>query len=389
MALLVQCHQCGKVLELDDGFRGGVCRCSQCGALLRVPMTDNREVQKSRPAEPAAPKNKAASVSGSAGDASASHTNRPHSDRPETPDIPSSHRPVRPESTGAFAGSGALRPSRPESPLTERLAQRPATPPTPDIGISSGIRRSQSPAPRRQPGKVQARGDSHDPGRRADIGRRKLANLPIWVYAVAAAVVLLIVVVILVWALFAVSHSSSAPSAAHQTHPKVPPVTTVDFLGIPIKSGKVIFSLDGSSANVGSFNVLVSILKKTINRLPSASQVRIAVWTPAGLKLYPSKGWLTATDKKKVFHLLLAYSPYGSTSMTKMIIRTLKIGAEQNIFTTQKILAPAGLLTAVRPAIHQGQIIDVISIDGERRELRKLAKSTGGSFRMVSLSDLQ
>ena len=377
------------MLELDDGFRGGVCRCSQCGALLRVPMTDTREVQKSRPAEPAAPKNKPASVSGSTADPSASHTNLSHSDRPETPDIPSSHRPVRPESTGAFAGSGALRPSRPESPLTERLAQRPAAPPPPDTGISSGIRRSQSPAPRQQRGKVQPRSDSRDHGRHATAGSRKLANLPIWVYAVAAAVVLLIVIVVLIGAIFTITKPSSAPSAAHQARPKAPPVSTVDFLGIPIKSGKVIFSLDGSSANIGSFNVLVSILKQSINRLSSASQVRIAVWTPSGLKLYPSKGWLTATDKKRVFHSLLAYSPYGSTSMTKMIIRTLKIGAEQNIFATQKIIAPANLLTAVHPAIRRGQIIDVISIDGERRELKKLAESTGGTFKMVSLSDLQ
>ncbi len=374
------------MLELDDGFRGGVCRCSQCGALLRVPMTDTREVQKSRPAEPAGPANKRNSMSGGGDGATAPNVSSP-SGRPETPDIPSSHRPGRPESPGVFSGSGSLRPARPESPLTERLTQRPAAPP--DIGISSGIRRGQSPASRRPPTKAQPGNFSRDTTQRAGSGSRKLANLPIWIYAVAAAVVLLIVVVILVWAVFAITKPSSAPSAAHQTHPKAPPVVAVDFLGIPIKSGKVIFSLDGSSANGGSFNLLVSTLSTAITRLSSASHVRIAVWTPSGLKLYPSQGWLTASNQKKVFHSLLNYSPYGSTSITKMMIRTLKLGAEQNIFTTQKIIVPADLVTAVRPAIHRGQKIDIISIDGETHLLKKLADSTGGTFKMVSPSSLQ
>ena len=374
------------MLELDDGFRGGVCRCSQCGALLRVPMTDTRDVQKSRPAEPAGPANKRTSSSdGSHGSPAPNASSQ--SGRPETPDIPSSHRPGRPESPGAFSGSGSLRPARPESPLTERLAQRPAAPP--DIGISSGIRRNQSPASRRPPNKAQPGNFSRDTTQRAGSDRRKLANLPIWVYAVAAAVVLLIVIVLLIGALFAITKPSSTPSAAHRVPPRAAPVSTVEFLGIPIKSGKVIFSLDGSSANGGSFNLLVSKLSTTINKLSSASHVRIAVWTPSGLKLYPTKGYLTASNQTRAFHSLLNYSPYGSTSITKMMIRTLKLGAKQNIFTTQKIVVPADLVTAVRPAIHRGQKIDVISIDGETHLLKKLADSTGGTFKMVSPSDLQ
>lgn len=348
-------------------------------------MTDTREVQKSRPAEPAGPANKRTSISG--GEGSAAPNASSQSGRPETPDIPSSHRPGRPESPGAFSGSGSLRPARPESPLTERLAQRPAAPP--DIGISSGIRRGQTAASHRPPTKAQPGNFSRDTTQRAATGSRNLANLPIWVYAVAAAVVLLIVVAILIWAIFAITKPSSAPSAAHRVPHRTARISTVQFLGIPIKSGKVIFSLDGSSANGGSFNLLVSMLSTTLTQLSSASHVRIAVWTPSGLKLYPNKGWLTASNQKKVFHSLLNYSPYGSTSITKMMIRTLKLGAEQNIFTTQKIIVPADLVTAVRPAIHRGQKIDVISIDGETHLLKKLADSTGGTFKMVSLSDLQ
>src|ERR1041384_1880667 len=53
MAVVVQCFHCNAVLELDEGFRGGVCRCSGCGSLLQVPKAD-REVG-SRRKRPAAP----------------------------------------------------------------------------------------------------------------------------------------------------------------------------------------------------------------------------------------------------------------------------------------------------------------------------------------------
>ena len=53
MAVVVQCFHCAHTLELDDGFRGGVCRCSRCGALLQVPKGDGSPVV--RPPRPAAP----------------------------------------------------------------------------------------------------------------------------------------------------------------------------------------------------------------------------------------------------------------------------------------------------------------------------------------------
>ena len=56
MAVVVQCFKCGAILELDEGFRGGVCRCSTCGSLLQVPRADVEEQHSpgriSRPAAP-------------------------------------------------------------------------------------------------------------------------------------------------------------------------------------------------------------------------------------------------------------------------------------------------------------------------------------------------
>ncbi len=53
MAVVVQCFQCNAVLELDEGFRGGVCRCSGCGTLLQVPRGEVEQTKrKNRPATP-------------------------------------------------------------------------------------------------------------------------------------------------------------------------------------------------------------------------------------------------------------------------------------------------------------------------------------------------
>ena len=51
MAVKVQCSKCNATLELDEGFRGGVCRCT-CGALLQVPRSTTEGAAKVRPTAP-------------------------------------------------------------------------------------------------------------------------------------------------------------------------------------------------------------------------------------------------------------------------------------------------------------------------------------------------
>jgi hypothetical protein len=57
MSVVVQCYHCSAILELDDGFRGGVCRCSSCGSLLQVPRGEDGvpSGKKVRPATPPSP----------------------------------------------------------------------------------------------------------------------------------------------------------------------------------------------------------------------------------------------------------------------------------------------------------------------------------------------
>ncbi len=54
MAMLeLECPSCGAVLELDSGFAGGVCRCSNCSTLMTVPALP--KPSGGRPARPDAP----------------------------------------------------------------------------------------------------------------------------------------------------------------------------------------------------------------------------------------------------------------------------------------------------------------------------------------------
>ncbi|HVT83186.1 MAG TPA: hypothetical protein VHM90_21285 [Phycisphaerae bacterium] len=55
MPVVVQCFHCNAVLELDDGFRGGVCRCSACGSLLQVPKGEADAPPKAKRVRPAVP----------------------------------------------------------------------------------------------------------------------------------------------------------------------------------------------------------------------------------------------------------------------------------------------------------------------------------------------
>lgn len=56
MAMLeMDCPSCGERLELDAGFAGGVCRCSNCGTLMTVPHASaDRPARQARPAAPGA-----------------------------------------------------------------------------------------------------------------------------------------------------------------------------------------------------------------------------------------------------------------------------------------------------------------------------------------------
>ena len=49
----LECPSCSEMLELDAGFAGGVCRCSNCGTLMTVPLDAGRAAEQLSRPEPA------------------------------------------------------------------------------------------------------------------------------------------------------------------------------------------------------------------------------------------------------------------------------------------------------------------------------------------------
>ncbi len=372
MAIVVECYHCHSRLELDDGFRGGVCRCSKCGSLLRVPATAGTpDSARTRPADPGT---RAAS-------------SRPR-DPNEDPGLSASgFRDQSPQrsATPPSAGSGAFTKSpRPSDKPQGKNAGRPTSSPSVPDSLS-GVPQSPIITRKVPPIRPVTKKKSREP-----IPPVKNNTLLLWTLAGFFLVFIIAVIIVLVVALSRSHTPSAARTGASNSGAMAGPSALAAFLGIPLTGKHIIFSLDGSSANLNSFNLLAADVKATVAKLDTGQQIKFAIWTPHGLKLLPPQGWITPPQAAGAEHTLLNYSPYGSTSAAKAMQETLKLGGDQIIFVTAKVfLSDSALPAQIAKVRMPGQHIDVISINGERQELRQLAKQSAGQFRFVTMSDLQ
>lgn len=424
MAIVVQCHQCSKILHLDDGFRGGVCRCGGCGTLLRVPKDTGEQKQSTRPDEPG--------QGAKPGERPESPLQDPGLSR-GTLTGQNAPRPVDMTSSGAFASSGAQnRPAAPVSPnrsvpssadsdaLTglEALA---ALAPTSRDGTKSG---SGRPVP--QPGRKAVQSAISKPSGNtatkatkvppakpnapAGKGKFKPAAPPpiqeatvvndrrgspmlLWIF-IGAGVVFVIAVVLILILVFHQSGGSSASrnsaggaSGGGQSAEVVQ--TGPRFLNIPLVGKRIIFSLDGSSANTNSFNLVAEQVKQAVPTLSSDQKFKIVIWRGKRLHLHPKKGWLTAGTAKKSLSNLMNFTPYGSSDATVCMPGSLKLGGDQIIFVTAKAILPDHIAKLVAAARTHSQRIDTVSVNGERKYLANIAQADDGVFRMVTNTELQ
>ena len=374
MAIVVQCYHCHSRLELDEGFRGGVCRCSKCGSLLKVPVTaGTADSVRTRPADPGT---------------------RPTGSRPRDPNEDpglsasgfrdqSSQRPAAPPSSGSGAFAGSSRHSgMPQGKNSGRPAPKPAVPDTlSGVPQSPIITRKVPPIRQVTPKKPT---EPFPPAK----------NNTLFVWALAGFIFLFVIAVIVVLIVALSRHHTPASSArgtgSSQRKSVVKSAARVAFLGIPLTGKQIIFSLDGSSANLNSFNLLAADIKQTVAKLGAGHEIKFALWTPHGLKLLPPRGWINPSQAAGGEHTLLNYSPYGSTRAAKAMRETLKLGGDQIIFVTAKVfLSDSHLPGQIAKLREPWQHIDVISVNGERKELRQLARQSAGQFRFVTVSDLK
>lgn len=364
MAIIVECHKCSTVLELDDGFRGGVCRCGRCGALLQVPLEAGTAASVSRRASP---------------DTLPQSASRPDAPTHDSGAIGSGigsgiRRPAAPPAgSGAFAGSGGLsrQPSVKErAGSATRAHQTEMSPP-------------RAPASQRAP--------STKPKKRL-LG---LDPLVFW-SLMAVGLLFLVAVGLILWQILgqrsrirtASRHGQSYISHSLDGGQKT---TGPQFLGIPLTGDKIVFSLDGSSANTNSFSYVTQGVQEALATLAPDQQFRVAIWRHKGLTLLPARGWLNRADVKAlrpVLHRLRNALSYGSNDTVQSMLASLALGGNQVIFVTAKFQMPHHLVATIEAKRRPGQRLDVISVDGERRELQKLAQQCDGQFRKYSVSEL-
>jgi hypothetical protein len=115
MSVVVQCFHCSAILELDDGFRGGVCRCSSCGSLLQVPRGEDgiptgKKVRPAMPPPPTSPTTPVQNATSSKLDVGISRGQF---------DVPSSSQ-IRRQDIGVSSGLGRVHQTTPIAPSSKQ-----------------------------------------------------------------------------------------------------------------------------------------------------------------------------------------------------------------------------------------------------------------------------
>jgi hypothetical protein len=378
--VIVQCYHCSKILELDEGFRGGVCRCSDCGSLLQVPKAANASANAER-ARPAAP---------------GAVITRPSSPneirRPEAPSGGSDPRsgigsgmarPSKPmdaiEALAVATGSGGFAPSptRPSAPRIEKVTPLEPAPGHP--GSGSGISGMANAAARAR--------------------QVKKNRTTLFVFLGLGGVILIIGIVVIIAIAGSgdpkpkpadnKSGSSGATPPNMNTNtgmqPVAPPPTktpAVGFFGMKLTGKKIVISIDSGGSMGDNFDFVTAGAMKAIQQLESNQQVKIVVWGSPPLKIPDGNAFAKKGDN--VFKKLEnTYSSAGGQDEVSNVNETLKAGGDQTIFITAKLDFKEPVATAARKS---GQRVDVLWISSgtdDDNAFKKLSKSSGGTFTII------
>jgi len=357
MAVVVQCYHCSNILELDDGFRGGVCRCSQCGALLQVPKGSSTEMRKARPAAPGAMPTDLKRPDSPLADPGLSRGQfDPRSPRIQGGSGGSSETGI---SSGAFARS----PSRPAAPAAVARHAKKARP------VESSERPSRTNT---------------------------------WLYVslgLVLVVTLVFAAVVTVWVVSTMKSSDQKPGSRPLTgsggggivtpqplpdQPQpvpVPQMTSPNFFTVPLVGHKIVFSIDTGTSGQDSFDYVRKGLEKAIGMLGSDQQFKVALWQEHGVRTLPAAGWQTKSGMAGVVDEIRKTGTMGTTDAETAMKASLQLGGDQVIIVTCKPLLPPTLAPAVLGVRTSGQRIDVMTtVVEEGSPLEEITMKGNGKF---------
>jgi hypothetical protein len=364
MAVVVQCYHCNAVLELDEGFRGGVCRCSGCGSLLQVPRGE-QDKRAPRPARPAAPPSPSANASPPPPASGDSRSPRP------SPSI---------DAHTLSSGLNQVHKTRPINKTSKKTLKKPGESGASSAGVvshSAGRSAATEPPP------------SSTPLPRFPPLPRRRNNRLLW--AAIGAIILIGLAVVGLLGVYMLRHDAEPPAEA-----AAPPAALSkenSFANIPLTGRRVILSFDGAASMADAFDFLRRGTLRAANRINPDQQMLVTLWTDDGLKQLPSSGFGKGEGwAREIEPHLQAFAPGGVSDAEKCMTAALHLAepGDQVIFVTAKPDLPAALAIGVLPARKENVRIDGVKLNTQDTPspLETLAKVSGGLYLYMSVSEL-
>jgi hypothetical protein len=328
------CTSCKTVMEMDDAFAGGACRCHQCGTIQTVP----------------------------------SHL-KGGSKAPQS-EVEAAARKL-PQSKTLYTGKGAAPPPGSGTGLDE-LAQ---------VVSSSGLSGSGLSGTRRKPVGVATAP-----------GQKKQMML---VGAIAGAVV---VALIALGAFFMLGGDGASGGGRSSTGGgSGGAVSGPAFVDLAIKGNTVIYLLDRGSATRDYFGALKSATYASIRSLGPNRKFQIVFWhADADSPAFPADTptFATPDNALKAEESLSEVAAYGATEWEPALERALKHDPDAIVIATGKGWDLDEAFADSFLAKLDGKDVTVYTIslgsaDDESPGLAKLAAETGGEFRSYSAGALR
>ena len=379
MAVVVQCYHCSNILELDEGFRGGVCRCSQCGSLLQVPRANAAEAgARERPAAPGA--------------------------RPESPGRPETPGAGTGLSRGQFdprSGSG-VRPARPDAPPgTGAFARRPdPAEVSAGRGVASsvagggvGVRKVEKVLPLDAVGGI--------PSVAVHVRQIKKSRNMLWLGLGLALVVVVLGVVALVVVMMStggengkkttgggevrggtVTGGGTTGGGTTGGGTVTPAVVRTGFFGVELTGARVVIAIDAGQSMQDVYDFVSKGAMTALEGMRPEQQAKIAIWRTPGPVVLPASGWTNKSNltglRKELNDIFASGGHDAEANMTAV----MKLGADQVIFITGKTGMSDGL---TRRCSRHGAGRNAWTAFGLRRERgirrsRALPRRRGGSI---------
>lgn len=359
----INCTNCKALLQIDDAFAGGVCRCRYCGTIQTVPK--HLKDANGDGASVAA----AASASVSSGKTAKTLYQKKRSAVLDP---------------GGGSGSGL-----------DDLA---------GIVASSGL----------TSGRLQKKAGS------APATKKKQDHTLTIVLASAGALVVLLLGIIIFMALkdrgpveekpqtpdnglhSTVPENTTTPNGGNPTTPQTesssPPavITTPNFLGQPLNENSVVYVIDRGSASQteGRLELAKQALLRSVRSLGSDKKFGVAFWYMEGNKpmLFPSSGLRPATQENinALQEFLDQIYVMGQTKTSLALDHACKTGAEAVVLMPMKILLDDGFVNGVMTARGKSKA-KLYCVTLEQPDLatwlKKIASLTHGAYRDVSLAE--